>query len=101
MSERERERQRASAGESRRIIISVTSTYLINMCIEMVAWRVFRAIIELANSVTSSRDVIGCEHRDWSELRASSAVLTCVSLCQFLTSPQHVPSNFCEDMRAV
>lgn len=29
-------------------------------------------------------DVMGRERRDWLELRASSTVLTCVSLCQFL-----------------
>lgn len=53
--ERASQRVTARAGEPRRTIISVTSAYLINMCIEMVAWRVFRAIIKLANGVTSSR----------------------------------------------
>lgn len=55
---RARSRQRGGGeeerdGEPRRTIISsVTSAYLINMCIEVVAWRVFRAIIEPANGAT-------------------------------------------------
>jgi len=45
-------------------------------------------------------DVTDHERRDWPELRASSTVLTCVSLCQFLElAARHVPSNFREDMR--
>jgi len=47
-----RERQSAWSRLWRIISSSVTSAYLINMCIKVVAWRVFRAIIELTNDTT-------------------------------------------------
>lgn len=42
-------------------------------------------------------DVMGRERRDWPALRASSTVLTCVSLCQFLELACSL--NFREDAR--